>query len=170
MRSRSINWKERLIPTEDDVDTEIVSADEPGNAFDLMRLQRRRDPEVGGVEKRGALGAAVGGEDELDRGHEPLLVLHRRESGVWGSEQFFFLNWMNWGKRERGLGKVNFEPKARRPEKVTSCGSLKYDMCNCRLRQLFVCFDSLDVNGPGTDSLMYPNRFKPNKFTHSLFI
>lgn len=48
--------------TEDDVDAEVITADEPGNAIELVGLEVRRDAEVG---EAGPLILRVGGVDEV---------------------------------------------------------------------------------------------------------
>lgn len=69
--------KLRNPPTENDVDSEIVPPYEPRDAFDLVRLQCRRDAELFSADTRVSGRACVIGEYDIRRGFEPLLVIHR---------------------------------------------------------------------------------------------
>ena len=79
-KGRRIEGEER-VRTEHDVDAEVVAADEPVDAVQLVRLEVGGDPEVGGGEA-GRMGASVGGEDEVGGGEEAALVGGRRRH--WG--------------------------------------------------------------------------------------
>lgn len=87
------------IPTKDDVDSELVPPDKPGDAFLLVGFECCRDPDLGGVQRRAAFVPAIAREDELRCREEPPLVLHHqgtRKGAIEGGCLRGF-----WGRKRR---------------------------------------------------------------------